>query len=278
MPKLIDVHAHVHFAAYENDMREVIDRALRKNIWIVSVGTQHGTSEEAIKIAEEYEEGVYATVGLHPIHTSESYHDEKELGEGEAAKAFTSKGEEFDLELYKNLAAHPKVVAIGECGLDYYRLNEETKHKQIDAFKKQIEVAKIVNKPLMIHCRDAFGDLIKVLKEEESNLKSMNPGIIHFFTGTPENAQELKELGFSFSIGGVITFTRDYDESIKEAGILNIVLETDAPYVAPVPFRGKRNEPEYIPHIAEKLAEILGVSTDEVAEKTTENAREILGI
>src|SRR3989344_7336387 len=166
-PRLVDVHTHTHFAAYENDTREVIGRALKDNIWVVNVGTQRDTSVGAIKIAEEYDEGVYATIVLHPIHTTKSYHDDKELGGGEAAKAFTSRGEEFDIDIYKKLALHEKVVARGECGLDYYRATgdnpQETREQQKEVFIKHIELAKEVNKPLMVHCRDAFRDLIDIL-------------------------------------------------------------------------------------------------------------------
>ena len=278
MPKLIDAHTHAHFAAYKDDSKEVINRALAENIWLVNVGTQKGTSEGAIRVAEEYKEGVYATVGLHPIHTGKSYHDAQELGGGDVAKAFTSKGEEFNFDAYKKLAEHEKVVAVGECGLDYYRLGENAKEKQLEAFAGQIGVAHAVSKPLMIHCRDAFHDLIWLLEKNKGKLKNENPGIIHFFTGTTEDAEELKQLGFSFSFGGVITFTRDYDEVIKNITLERIVVETDAPYVAPVPFRGKRNEPLYVKYTADKLAEILGVETEEVAKKTVENAREILNI
>jgi len=277
MPKLIDVHTHVHFAAYKDDMRDVINRALSDDIWVVNVGTQQDTSEAAIKVAEEYDEGVYATVGLHPIHTAESYHDEKELGGGDAAKAFTSRGEEFDKDIYIKLASHEKVVAIGECGLDYYRLDEETKEKQAKVFIGQIEVAHAVSKPLMIHCRNAFEDLIKILKENKDKLKE-KAGITHFFTGTVDDAITLKELGFYFSFGGVVTFARDYDEAIKEIGLERIVLETDAPYVSPEPFRGKRNEPSYIKYTAEKIAGILDEDIKKVEKKTTENARRVLGI
>src|SRR3989344_899847 len=272
MPKLIDVHTHTHFAAYKDDMRDVINRALEKDIWLVNVGTQRDTSLGAIKVAEEYKEGVYATIGLHPIHTTESYHDEKELGGGDAAKAFTSRGEKFDKDLYIRLASHEKVVAIGECGLDYYRLDESTKGKQAEVFKEQIDVANAVNKPLMIHCREAFPDLIKLLKENKEKLIKDRPGITHFFTGNVEDARELKELGFYFSFGGVVTFARDYDEAIKEIGIKRIVLETDAPYVAPEPFRGKRNEPTYVKCVADRLAEIFGEDPQKIAEITTQNA------
>ena len=278
MPRLIDVHTHTHFAAYENDTPKVINRALEGGVWLVNVGTQRDTSKGAIEIAEKYKEGVYATVGLHPIHTSESYHDEKELGGGEAAKAFTSRGEELDRDVYIELASHEKVVAIGECGLDYYRLDESTKEKQAEAFITQMEVASTVGKPLMIHCREAFPDLIKILKDNKNKLIKGRAGITHFFTGTPEHARELKELGFYFSFGGVVTFTRDYDEAIKEIGIDRIVLETDAPYVSPEPFRGKRNEPAHIKYIAEKVAEILGEDLTKVEEQTTKNARFVLGI
>ena len=277
-PKLIDVHTHTHFAAYENDAREVIGRALKDNIWVVNVGTQRDTSVGAIKIAEEYDEGVYATIGLHPIHTTKSYHDNKELGGGEAAKAFTSRGEEFEKEIYKKLAEHEKVVAIGECGLDYYRLDEVTKEKQAKIFVEQINLAHEVGKPLMIHCRGAFPDLIKILKANNGKLKTNNAGITHFFTGTLDDVRELKELGFYFSFGGVVTFARDYDEAIKEIGLDRIVLETDAPYVAPEPFRGKRNEPIYVKYVAEKIAEILNEDLESVEKKTTENARQLLSI
>ena len=284
MPKFVDVHTHTHFAAYENS-KEVIDRALAGGVWVVNVGTQKDTSEGAVKIAEQYQEGVYATIGLHPIHTDKSYHDVKELGGGEAAKDFTSRGEVFDHDYYKKLGANKKVVAIGECGLDYYRLSEETKERQVAAFEAQIKLSHELQKPLMIHCRNgstslttsAFSDLIKILSTS-SYVLSPIPGIVHFFTGSVDDANKLKDIGFYFSFGGVTTFTKDYDEQIKTIGIERIVLETDAPYVSPVPFRGKRNEPIYIEHTAKAIAEKLGLSLEEVCQKTTENARKALGI
>ena len=288
MPKLIDVHTHTHFAAYENS-KEVIERALEKDIWLVNVGTQKDTSKGAVEFAEGYSEGVYAAVGLHPTHTDKSYHDAKELGGGEAAKAFTSRGEVFDYEHYKKLGASEKVVAIGECGLDYYRVpqtnadgtqidTESIKDKQKVAFEMQIKLSHELQKPLMIHCRNAFPDLIKMLNVNGQLLNVDAPGIVHFFTGSVTDAEKLKEMGFYFSFGGVTTFTNDYDEQIKTIGIERIVLETDAPYVAPVPFRGKRNEPSYIEHVASAIGEKLGISADEVADKTTQNVRKVLGI
>ena len=129
--KLFDAHTHVQFAAFEKDYKEVIQRALESRVGLINVGTQKDTSRRAVELANEYPAEVYAAVGLHPTHTEQSYHDSKELGGGESAKAFTSRGEEFDYEFYKKLALDKKVVAIGECGLDYFRLSEESKEKQI---------------------------------------------------------------------------------------------------------------------------------------------------
>ncbi|MFY9461866.1 MAG: TatD family hydrolase [Candidatus Sungiibacteriota bacterium] len=283
--KLIDVHTHIQFAAFEKDQGAVIQRALDGGVWLVNVGTQKDTSVGAVKIAEQFPEGVYATVGLHPIHTEKSYHDPQELGtslhsqvyKDDVVKGFTSRGEEFDYDYYKKLAAHPKVVAIGECGLDYYRLGQDSKEKQEAAFLKQIELSAEVKKPLMIHCRNAFADLIRLLQATSYKLQA-RPGIIHFFSGTKEDAKELLGLGFSFSFGGVITFARDYDEVIKYLPLDRILLETDAPYVAPTPHRGKRNEPAYVIEVAKKIAELKGLSFEEIAAKTTDNAQKLFGI
>lgn len=275
--KFLDAHTHVQFAAFDEDRKEVIDRAINNGVSMVNVGTQADTSAAAIKLANEYKEGLYATVGLHPIHTEKSYHDEKELGDGDAAKVFTSKGENFDYDNYKKMALDSKVVAIGECGLDYYRLSEESKEKQKEIFIKQIELAKDVKKPLMIHCRNAFSDLIEILNSELKILNSP-PGVIHFFSGTAEDAKKLMELGFSFTLGGVVTFTRDYDEAIKAIPLDRILSETDAPYVAPVPYRGKRNEPFYVIEVVKKLAEIKNVSVEEIAEATIRNASRVFNI
>jgi len=272
--RFFDAHTHVQFTAFGSDYKEVIERALAASVGIVNVGTQKDTSVRAVAIADEYEDDVYATVGLHPIHTEKSYHDEQELGGGEAAKSFTSHGEKFDYDYYKKLALNEKVVAIGECGLDYYRLTEETKEQQAEAFIKQIELAKEVQKPLMIHCREAFSDLICILQTTHCKLQT-NVGIVHFFSGTKDDARKLLDLGFSFTFGGVITFTRDYDEVIKFIPADRILSETDAPYVAPAPYRGKRNEPVYVIEVVKKLAEIKEVEFEEMRERILENAKRI---
>ena len=277
LPKLFDVHTHAHFSAFEADSAKVIERAIDSGVWLANVGTQRDTSENAIKVAEGYREGVWATVGLHPTHTAQSYHDSKELGGGESARGFTSRGETFDYEFYKQLASHNKVVAIGECGLDYYRLSEETKKLQKEIFIRHIELAKEAGKPLMVHCRNAFADLIEILTSNRELLNDV-PGIIHFMTGTKDDAKKLMKLGFSFSFGGVITFARDYDEVIRYVPNENILLETDAPCVAPVPYRGRRNEPSYVIEVAKKLGELKGISEEDIALKTTKNALKLFGL
>lgn len=273
---LFDVHTHTQFAAFTEDRDAVIQRALDAGIWMVNVGTQKDTSEKTIEIAQKYPEGVYATVGLHPIHTEKSYHDPQELGDSSEAKGFMSRGEEFDHNYYKKLAADSKVVAIGECGLDYYRLGSETKKRQQETFIKHIELAAEIKKPLMIHCRNAFADVIRILNSKFHILNSS--GIIHFFTGTTEDAKKLLDLGFSFSFGGVITFARDYDEVVKYIPLERILLETDAPYVAPTPYRGKRNEPAYVIKVAEKVAELKNLPFEEICVTTRKNALKIFNL
>ena len=268
-PEFFDVHTHVHFVAYDTDRDEVVRRALDAGVWLVNVGTQKDTSRSAIEIAKRFGEGIYATVGLHPIHTEKSYHDGKELG---ADQKFTSRGEEFDFEYYKKLAEDPVVVAIGECGLDYYRLEESTKDKQYTTLRGHIAVAHAVQKPLMIHCRNAFDDLIPFLKSERENMLPEDPGIIHFFTGTVAHARALLELGFSFSFGGVTTFAREYDEVVRYIPLENILSETDAPYVTPVSFRGKRNEPLYVKYVVEQIAKIRAVEQSALGAALVENA------
>jgi len=288
-PHFIDAHTHVQFSGFDADREAIIERARQADVWMVNVGTQAYTSQAAVALAEQYPEGVYAAIGLHPIHTARSYHDEAELGGGEAAKAFTSRGETFDMDYYRPLALHEKTVAIGECGLDYFRFDENEGRdiqmkRQREAFMAQIMLAREVKKPLMIHCRNAFGDLIEILSSPGYQ-KIDNPGIIHFFTGTPDDARKLLDLGFSFTFGGVVTFpprkgavAGDYDEAIKIIPLERILSETDAPYVSPAPHRGKRNEPAYVAETVKKLAELKGVSTDEMKAQIWQNARRIFKI
>ncbi|HTE49211.1 MAG TPA: TatD family hydrolase [Candidatus Paceibacterota bacterium] len=278
-PLYIDIHSHVNFKAFDADRDKVIKRALDSGTWMINVGTQMDTSQKAVEMANQYEEGVYAIVGLHPIHTGASYHDVQELGEG--GKEFTSRGEIFNNELYQELLKSNKVVGIGECGLDYYRSTSESISKQKDAFIEQIKLANEFNKPLMLHIRhgvnhienNAYADALQILKKY-SKVK----GDVHFFAGTLTEAKAYLDFGFTLSFTGVITFTEDYDEIIKNTPLNMIMSETDSPYVTPVPNRGKRNEPSYVKEIVKKIAEIKNLPEKEVAEAIIANARRVFGI
>ncbi len=275
-PKFIDAHAHVNFAAFDGDREEVIKKTLSDGVWMINVGTQSDTSKSAIELAEKYEEGVYAIVGLHPVHTAKSYHDEAELGEG--GKAFTSRGEDFDVAVYEKLARHPKVVGIGECGLDYFRIGgEEEKVRQKEIFKQQIELAIKVDKPLMLHIRNAYQDALSILGSYASINNSRLRGDVHFFAGTIAEAKSFLDLGFTISFTGVITFAKEYEELIKFVPLNKILIETDCPYVTPAPYRGKRNEPLYVAEVAQKIADIKGLSVEEVGRQTVENTRSLFG-
>ncbi len=279
MPKYIDIHSHVNFKIFDEDRDDVITRALENDTWIINVGTQIDTSRKAVEIANQYSEGVYAIVGLHPIHTGASYHDEKELGEG--GKEFTSRGEVFDKEKYLELLRDPKVVGIGECGLDYFRCTEESIEKQKQAFISQIEIANEVDKPLMLHVRNnpidtthnAYVDAIVLLKKY-AKVK----GDVHFFAGDIKTAKAFLDFGFILSFTGVITFTHDYDEVIRNTPLNMIMSETDSPYVTPVPYRGKRNEPTYVSEVVKKIAEIKELSETEVALAIIANAKRLFDI
>ena len=287
-PKYIDIHSHVNFTAFDADREEVIARALENNTWIINVGTQIDTSRKAVEIARGYREGVYAIIGLHPIHTGASFHDEKELGpafapasDGQGRSGFTSRGEQFDKDAYRMLLKDPKVVAIGECGLDYYRCDTAYIENQKKNFIEQIELANEFRKPLMLHIRnnkekpefDAYHDALELLKKH-----AQVKGDVHFFAGTIEDAKAFNEFGFTVSFTGVITFTTDYDEVIKNTPLDMIMSETDAPYVTPAPYRGKRNEPLYVREVVKKIAQIKNFPEEEVADALVANARRVFGI
>ncbi len=280
MPKYIDIHSHVNFKAFDEDRGEVIKRALDNDTIVINVGTQADTSRSAVEVANQYEEGVYAIVGLHPVHTSASYHDEKELGVG--GKEFTSRGEIFDKEIYREFLKNPKVLAIGECGLDYYRLDADSIEKQKKAFIEQIELANEFNKPLMLHIRNnpkdksrnAYFDALEILKQHDKSKREYR-GDVHFFAGDLEVAKAYVSFGFTLSFTGVITFTHDYDEVIKNIPLDMIMTETDSPYITPVPHRGKRNEPVYVKEVVKRIAEIKNLPETEVALAIMANARRV---
>lgn len=279
----IDTHAHVNINAFADDADAIMDQCRGEGIAVINVGTQQSTSARAVELAEQHENG-YAIVGLHPVHTSKSYHDEKELGEN--MKGFTSRGERFDSAYYRDLAAKNKVVALGECGYDYYRLEPKTKEVQEEAFIAQIELANELGLPLMIHTRDQAGNQAaaaneagvgNVYDDTYATLKQYArvPFNVHFYAGTYEQAKKFFDIGGTISFTGVITFAKDYEEVVKNAPLDLLHGETDCPYVAPVPHRGKRCDPSMVPLVYQKIAEIKGESEEKVRLQLLENARKL---
>ncbi|PIQ06804.1 MAG: hydrolase TatD [Candidatus Nealsonbacteria bacterium CG18_big_fil_WC_8_21_14_2_50_37_10] len=281
---LIDTHAHLNFNGYKGDFEEVIKRTLDNNVWVINVGSQYETSKKAVEIAEKYPEGIFAAIGLHPIHLETGLvkikNDEEEV-------EVNTKEEVFDYEKYKELARSPKVVAIGEIGLDYYyrpktkRKLELFKEKQKKALLKQLELAKELNLPVIFHCRMAHQDLLKVLKLKIKNEKLKIDGVIHCFTGSWEEAQEYLEMGFYLGFNGIIFKSIegiDFKENIKKTPLDKILIETDCPYLAPPPFLNQRNEPLFVKYIAEKIAKIKDLGYEKISEITTENAKKLFNL
>lgn len=271
-----DCHTHVNFVAFKDDAGATIKRAQDASVGMILVGTQFDTSADGVRVAEGHDD-VYAAIGLHPIHSTKSYHDEKELGEG--GKEFTSRGEVFDMEKYVALGQSPKVVAIGECGLDYYRLEGDTKKVQEETFIQQIQLANTLQKPLMLHIRssqgsqEAYDDALALVKSY-----AKVSGDVHFFAGNWDTAKKWLEHGFTLSFTGVLTFARDYDEVIRNAPLDMLLSETDAPYVSPKPYRGKRNEPAYVVEVVKAIAEIRGEPLEKVRAQLATNAQRLFGL
>jgi len=275
---LIDTHAHVNFNAYKDDAEEVLKRALAKEVWVVNVGSQYSTSKRAVEMANKYSEGVYACIGMHPIHLKKGIVKHKDAEELEEIE-IPANGEEFDWGKYLELAKKEKVVAIGEIGLDYHHFDEgdntsELIQKQKETFLEFIKLANVVKKPVMIHCWDAYEDLLEILEKNPVEKK----GIIHSFVGSYKTAQKFIDLGYKIGLNGIITYGISYDRLIKEIDLKDIVLETDCPYLTPVPKKGERNEPILVELVAQKIAEVKNIDIKKVADITTQNAKEVLGI
>ncbi|MEY2640690.1 MAG: hypothetical protein RL150_83 [Candidatus Parcubacteria bacterium] len=278
-PSYIDAHAHLQFAAYNADRDDVMARTIAADTWMINIGTKLDTSKHAVELAEAAPEGVYAIVGLHPIHTSESMHDKDELGE--EAKPFRSHEERFDIEAYRALAQSPKVVGIGECGLDFFRpVGDRAAYeaRQRDAFAAQIELAAELDKPLMIHCRDAYPETLAMLREARQKHGERVRGNFHFFAGTVEQAKEILDLGFTMSFTGVVTFAKDYVPLVQFVPLDRMHAETDCPYVTPAPHRGQRNEPIHVREVVRAIAEIKGLDEELVRAQLVENTVSFFGL
>ncbi len=267
--KFIDIHSHVNFSAFESDREEVVARAAENGVSFIGIGTDHNTSKQVVQMAEQYPH-VYAIIGLHPVYVNKSR-------EGD----LDTPGEDFNYESYLELAKHPRVVGIGECGLDFYHTTEDTnefKARQQTAFEAQLKLALEVNKPVMIHCRDAYTSTLRTLKQFQEKSGGKLRGNFHFFAGTLQNAKDILDLGFTMSFTGVITFAPQFRELVEFVPLDKMHAETDSPYVAPVPFRGKRNEPLYVIEVVKKIAEIKKLPIKEVADQLILNAEALFGV
>ncbi|MBI2459219.1 MAG: TatD family hydrolase [Parcubacteria group bacterium] len=278
---LIDTHAHVNFSAFKNDGDEVIRRSLAADTWMILVGAEAKTSKRALEYANKYEKGVYAAVGLHPMHT----HEQEARGED---YNFTTREEEFSYDVYEKLAQFKKVVAVGEIGLDYYHLDAKfdaaiARQKQKEVFSRQLELAENLRLPIIIHCRQAHDDMLEILKKFRNEYKDARSkdkawGVMHCFSGDEELAWQYFSLGLSISFTGLITFSAQWDDLIRRLPNDKFMLETDCPYMTPEPFRGQRNEPVLVKKVAERIAAIKNLSLERIAELSTVNARKLFNI
>jgi TatD DNase family protein len=249
----VDTHAHLQWASFDADRQNVLERAEEKQVTrIVNIGFDIDGCLKGVKLAENHN-GLYATVGIHP-HSANTLN--KKI-----------------VDKLRELAANPKVVAIGEIGLDYYR-NLSPREVQKQAFETQLALAEELGLPVVIHDREAHHDILKALSRFQGKIK----GVMHCFSGSKEMAKECIDLGFKIAFNGTITYPKNHElrEIAKWIDLKNILLETDCPWLAPQEVRGKRNEPSFLPIIAQEIANLKHVNVDDLAETTTRNAEETL--
>lgn len=255
-PKYFDVHSHLNASQYDGDLEAVIARLRETETETIVVGTDLESSRRAVELAESFE-GLYASVGMHPVDNPRESFNERE---------------------FAKLVSSPKVVAVGECGLDFFHADGKVDYKrQKKLFTDQIEFSLKYDKPLMLHIRNAYEESLDILTSYFAFPDSKLRGNVHFFAGNLEVARKFLALGFSLSFTGVITFTSDYDEVIKEAPLERLMSETDAPYVTPVPYRGRRNEPSYVSYVVRQIASIRGEDEERVKVSLVNNALSMIG-
>lgn len=264
--KYIDIHCHLDSTDYDSDREKVLARMNSYNISAIIIGTDLESSKRAVQIAED-NKNIWACIGIHPDEVSRTA---------------------FDTSKFEELIKNPKVIGIGECGVDFLRIDpadlKDEKKKQTELFESQIQFALEYNQPLMLHIRSKRGNqeayiyALNILGnyKNDNNGKKLR-GNVHFFAGDVSIAEKFLDLGFTMSFTGVVTFTHDYDEVIKYLPRNSIMSETDAPFIAPVPYRGKRNEPTYVIEIIKKLAEIRAENKDVLNEAILENFRCVFG-
>ena len=274
--KYIDTHAHLNLSTFAEDVAVVAAVCEEQGVTVINVGTKETTSARAVELATQYEH-MYAIIGLHPIQTVPGRHETEETGEG--AKPFSSKGEVFNRAFYDELAKNKKVVGVGECGFDYWHCPPETYAVQEENFIAQIQFANEHNLPLMIHTRgpkpgEESPTGRSVYRDVHDTLKQYAkvPFNVHFYAGTYEEAKAFFELGGTISFTGVITFAKVYEDIVRAVPLELIHAETDCPYVAPVPHRGKRAEPWMVQEVYKKIAAIRGEDEELVRGQLLENA------
>jgi TatD DNase family protein len=249
--RFFDSHSHLNFRQYDEDRDEVIKHMRDAGVGTVCVGTSLETSKESVALAEK-EDDIWASVGIHPTDTDEKF-DEKALAE---------------------LLTSDRVVAVGECGLDFFHKPYD-EQKQRALFLQHLALARDHQLPLIIHCRAAYDALLSIFADQGVDHVG---GVMHFFAGTEEQAQAFLDLGLYLSFAGPVTFTEEYDRVIEMTPLGHLLIETDAPFAAPAPYRGRRNEPAYIVEVAKKVASVKEISVEEVADVTTQNARTLFNI
>ena len=253
---IIDSHSHIYLPEFRDDLDQMLSRAENELVKLVLMpAIDNETHIAMLKTEEDFPGKCLSMMGLHPCSVKEGYKQQ--------------------LKIVKEYFEKRRFVAVGETGLDFYWDRTFTK-EQYDSFQVQIELAKQFDIPVVIHSRNSIDECIKVIREnQQGNLK----GVFHCFSGNEKQANEIIDLGFYLGIGGVVTFKNSgLDKVIADIDMKNVVLETDAPYLAPVPFRGKRNECSYLKYVVEKLAEIRNVEKEEIANITTKNAKELFNI
>lgn len=280
--KFIDTHGHVNFNAFKDDGDAVINRALDAGVGIIMPGSQIDTSRRAVEYAERFDHPyIRAAIGLHPIHLEDIRVDESEVG---GQIKFHTRKEEFKRSDYEDLLkSSDKVVAIGEVGLDYWRLPEDPREKeqykkfQIDTLKSQLDLALDYKKPVILHCRKAHDDLLSIIENHEITKAVSPPGVVHCYTGNKTQLKAFLAFGWYIGFNGII-FKLGLEDVIKATPLDRILLETDSPYLTPPALGIQRNEPMFATYVAQKIAEIKKVSLEEVARQTTENAKKVFRI
>ncbi len=253
---LIDTHVHLNADQYDEDLQPVIDRALEAGVdRMIVVGFDERTITRTMELIEQYD-FIYGVIGWHPVDAID----------------FT----EDNYNWIKELATHDKIVAIGEMGLDYH-WDKSPKDVQKSVFRRQIVLAKELKKPIVIHNREATQDVVDILKEENA---AEVGGVMHSFSGSKEICDEILKLNFIISLGGPVTFknAKQPKEVAQHVPLDKLIVETDAPYLTPHPYRGKRNEPAYVKLVAEQIAELRGISYEALAAATTQNAERLFGL